>query len=130
MKTILISFLALSLFACSENTKVEIGQKTTLKVNPVFNAGNVMHGEIIEAVFEITNVGDYPLVIADAQPSCSCTVAEKPKEPIAPGKSAKIKALVKTENASPGKLSKEVRLTSNTEPSLTVLKINATVMMK
>ena len=39
MKTISILFGLFLLFSCTENTTVEIGQKTSLKVNPVFNAG-------------------------------------------------------------------------------------------
>lgn len=130
MKGVVIFILAVGLFSCSENTAVEIGQKTKLTVNPVFNAGKVLHGEEIVAEFKVKNDGEYPLVIAEVKGSCSCTVAEKPEEPIQPGETGKIKATVKTENASEGKLSKEVRIVANTEPSITVLKINADVFRK
>lgn len=130
MKTISILFGLFLLFSCTENTTVEIGQKTSLKVNPVFNAGKVLHGEMIDASFDVTNDGDYPLVISEVKGSCSCTVVDKPEKPIPPGETVKIKASVKTENASAGNLSKEVRIIANTEPSLTVLKINAVVYRK
>lgn len=130
MKTLFIALTAILVFGCTENTSVEVGQKTSLEVNPVFNAGKILHGEMIEAVFTVTNTGDYPLVISEVKGSCSCTVVDRPEEPIGPGKSEKITASVKTENASAGKLSKEVRIIANTDPSLTVLKINADVFMK
>lgn len=41
--------------------------------------------------FEITNNSSKPLVIESATASCGCTVPEYPKEPIVPGKTAKIK---------------------------------------
>ena len=41
--------------------------------------------------FEITNKSNKPLVIENAHATCGCTVPEFQKEPILPGKSAKIK---------------------------------------
>lgn len=116
--------------SCTGNSAVEIGQKTEIEVNPVFDAGKILHGEEIVATFKVKNTGSYPLVIAEVKGSCSCTVAEKPEEPIQPGKTGTIKATVKTENASEGKISKEVRIVANTEPSITVMKINAEVYRK
>ncbi|MES2589421.1 MAG: DUF1573 domain-containing protein [Bacteroidota bacterium] len=130
MKIVSILSIALALYSCSGNSAVEIGQKTEITVNPVFDAGKVLHGEEILATFEVENVGNYPLVIAEVKGSCSCTVAEKPEEPIQPGEKGKITATVKTNNASVGKLSKELRILANTEPSLTVCKINADVFRK
>ncbi len=130
MKTILTLFILTVLMGCSENNLFEIGQKTTMKVNPVYDAGKVLLGEEVEAIFEVKNSGEYPLVISEVKGSCSCTVVDRPEKPIAPGKSEKIKATVKTESASLGRLVKEVRITANTEPSVTVLKINAEVFSK
>lgn len=53
--------------------------------------GTVKEGEQVPVVFHFTNTGDKPLVIYSVQPSCGCTVAESPKEPIAPGKEGIIK---------------------------------------
>ncbi|TMI89309.1 MAG: DUF1573 domain-containing protein [Bacteroidetes bacterium] len=41
--------------------------------------------------FEITNTSDKPLVIENAHATCGCTVPEYQKDPILPGKTAKIK---------------------------------------
>ena len=128
------SFLFLSalflLFSCSDNTAIEIGQKTTMDVKPVFDAGKVLHGEEINAEFVLKNTGDYPLVIAEIKGSCSCTVVEQPEEPIAPGATHTVKAMVRTDNASTGKLAKEVRILANTEPSVTLLRIEGLVYRK
>lgn len=129
-KYILLIILPLLFFSCSSNDKVEIGQKTSMKVNPVFNAGKVLLGEEIMAEFAVENTGDYPLIISDVSVSCSCTLAEKPEEPIQPGESGVIKATVSTVKTGVGAVAKELRVIANTEPSLTKLKINATVYRK
>ena len=61
-----------------------------------FNLDKYDFGKIKQNVpaiysFEITNKSDKPLVIENAHATCGCTVPEYQKEPILPGKSAKIK---------------------------------------
>ena len=77
-------------------------------------------------VFNFTNTGDKPLIIEDAQGSCGCTVPEYPKEPILPGATGKI-----TVKYSPGtqigQQTKTVAITSNVEPRVQNLYINALV---
>lgn len=41
--------------------------------------------------FEITNTTDKPLIIENAHATCGCTTPEYSKEPIAPGKTVKMK---------------------------------------
>ena len=123
-------FLAFVLFACSDNENVVVGNKTEMEVQSVVDAGRVMLGEIVHASFTVKNTGDYPLILAEVKGSCTCTVADYPKDPIAPGESATIKANIKTERASPGVLSKEVRIVANTEPSITPVLIKANVIRK
>jgi hypothetical protein len=41
--------------------------------------------------FEITNISNSPIVVESASASCGCTTPEVPKEPIAPGATAKLK---------------------------------------
>lgn len=117
----------LMLFACSEEQKVEVGQKTTMEITPEFNAGTVIKGEIIKARFKVENTGDYPLVFGEVRGSCSCTVAEKPEEPLQPGETAEILAEVNTENLTSKIISKSVTILANTEPSLTVVTIKGTL---
>ena len=135
MKPIYISlfflFSIVVFFSCKSDTKkLEIGQKTFIKVKEVFDAGDVIKGELIHAKFKITNTGKYPLVISEVKGSCSCTIASKPTEPIQPGKSKIISATVKTEKKKAGKLTQAVRIVANTEPSITVVRIKANVIVK
>ncbi len=118
------------LFACTETETVEVGNKTTMVVDPVFDGGEVVKGEIISAKFVVRNTGSYPLVIADVKGSCSCTVADRPEDPIQPGEEAVIKADVDTDRTSTGEITKSVRIVANTEPSVTEVAIKATVKPK
>jgi hypothetical protein len=127
MKKTLAFIGILILFACRQEQKVEVGQKTTMEVTPEFNAGTVIKGEIIKARFKVENTGDYPLVFGEVRGSCSCTVAEKPEEPLQPGETAEILAEVNTENLTSKKISKSVTILANTEPSLTVVTIKGTL---
>ena len=128
MRKILFISSVLFLFsACSGSDKVEIGNKTTMLVNPVYDGGTVVKGELITAKFVVENTGKYPLVIAEVKGSCTCTVAEKPEDPILPGKSGIIKAVVDTDRTATGMISKSVRIVANTEPSVTEVAIKATV---
>jgi hypothetical protein len=117
----------LMLFACGQEQKVEVGQKTTMEITPEFNAGTVIKGEIIKARFKVENTGDYPLVFGEVRGSCSCTVAEKPEEPIQPGETGEIMAEVNTENLTTKNIVKSVTIMANTEPNLTVVTIKGTL---
>jgi hypothetical protein len=116
--------------SCTGSDKVAVGQKTTMVVNPVFDAGWVVKGEIIKAKFIVKNTGDYPLVIAEAKPSCSCTIASKPEDPILPGKTGVISAHVDTDKTTLSIISKTVRIVANTEPGTTEVLIKARVRNK
>ena len=114
--------------SCSENMDYSPGTRTTMEVAPEFDAGEVVKGEFITAKFKVTNTGDYPLVIADVKAGCTCTVAQKPEEPIAPGESADIIAQVDTDKTGVGAVIKSLNIVANADPSVTVVKIKATVL--
>jgi hypothetical protein len=80
-------------------------------------------------VFEVSNTGNHPLVISDVQASCGCTTPQKPEKPIPPGKSDVIKVHFKPSSKSvDGKpVEKTITVTANTEPKITVIRINAIV---
>jgi hypothetical protein len=130
MKKLFFALTSILLLGCNSKDNLEIGQKTTLAVNKVFNGGKVLLGEEVEAVFNVKNTGNYPLIISEVKGSCSCTVAEYPEEPIEPGETEQITATVRTDNAAEGLLTKEVRMIANTEPSLTIMQIKANVTRK
>lgn len=74
--------------AMAQNTKPDDVAK--------FNVDKYDFGKIKQNVpavytFELTNKTDKPLVIENAHATCGCTVPEYQKEPIAPGKTAKVK---------------------------------------
>lgn len=80
--------------------------------------------------FEFTNDGDAPLVILSASASCGCTRPEYPKQPIQPGKSAKIKVNYNPAGR-PGEFVKDVKLKTNDRENRNVtLKITGTVIPK
>jgi len=114
--------------SCDEPTKVQMGERTTLKVNAVYDAKKIAVGEVIHAKFTVENTGDVPLVLSDVKGSCSCTVADFPTDPIAPGKTGIIKATVDTKAAPVGHLEKSVRIMANTSPELTVVTVQATII--
>ena len=118
------------LIGCQSDNTVEIGKKTEMKVDPVFDAGSVNKGEKIKAVFKVKNTGKSPLVISEVKGSCTCTVADFPKKPILAGKTGEIKAEVNTDKTGEGKISKSIRITANTVPGLTVVHVKANVILK
>lgn len=59
--------------------------------------GSIPEGQKLEVAFRFLNAGTKPLIIARVQPSCGCTVAEQPSEPIMPGKEGVIKASFNSE---------------------------------
>lgn len=71
--------------------------------------GKIKQGTPVTYFFEIKNVSDKPLVVANASASCGCTVPEKPEQPIAPGATAKLKVVFNA--AAVGPIKKEVYIT-------------------
>jgi len=86
--------------------------------------GNIPEGPSVSYDFEFKNNGKEPIVLSNVQASCGCTTPTWPKEPIAPGKSAKITATYNTQGR-PGPFSKTITVTSNVGSK--VLKIAGTV---
>ena len=129
---VLIKYISLFslvlLFSCKGENQLEVGQKTSMKIDKLFDAGTRVKGEVIEAVFNIENTGDYPLVFGEIKGSCSCTVAEKPEAPILPGEKGVILATVDTESFRiNSEVSKYVTLIANTEPNRITLRITAQI---
>lgn len=130
MKSLLAVFTLFLLASCGGSTDVTVGNKTTMEVISVFDAGDVLKGEVITAKFSVKNTGSYPLVIGEVKGSCSCTVAEYPEEPIQPGQSGDVLAHVNTESVGAGPLNKSVRIVANTDPSITAVIVKANVIKR
>ena len=130
MKSIryMVLFVSIALLGCEEVNELEVGQKTTMNIDKLYDAGTRVKGEVIEAVFNIENTGDYPLVFGEIKGSCSCTVAEKPEAPIMPGEKGVITAKVDTEKFRVNsEISKYVTVMANTEPNRVTLNIKAKI---
>ncbi|MDP1801559.1 MAG: DUF1573 domain-containing protein [Bacteroidota bacterium] len=54
------------------------------------NFGMVKKGEVVKLDYEFTNTGNEPLIITEAEVSCSCTTVDFPKQPIAPNQTGKV----------------------------------------
>jgi hypothetical protein len=92
-------------------------QYTTIQwLDSTKNFGKIPEGEKLQVSFRFKNTGVTPLVIARVQPSCGCTVAEQPQEPIAPGGEGKITAVFNSEGH-PGINQKTLHVTANTKVS-------------
>jgi len=151
MKNILLVFTILSVItlACNTNTSnpkepnngptgeeqlkkiaEDTASRTTIQwTDSLKNFGKVVEGEKVLIEFNFTNTGKNPLIIKDVTASCGCTVPEKPKEPIPPGKSGVIKAEFNTENRA-GFASKDVIVTCNTATETYTLHFEGEVLKK
>lgn len=71
--------------------------------------GKIKQSVPVIYVFEIKNISDKPVVVANASASCGCTVPEKPEQPIEPGKTGTLKVQFNAPAAGP--INKDVYIT-------------------
>jgi len=76
--------------------------------------GKIPEGQKLDVSFRFRNTGTTPLVIGQVRPSCGCTIAEQPQEPIAPGSEGQIKAVFNSEGRT-GINHKTLFVTANTK---------------
>jgi len=110
MRVLIFSFImAATIISCKNGNKSAVSNEVALKDSANFTTiqwldstnkdfGKVAEGQKLEVSFRFKNSGDKPLVISRVQPSCGCTVAEQPKEAIAPGNEGTIKAVFDSEH--------------------------------
>ncbi len=89
--------------------------------------GKLLQGEVVTYSFHFTNTGNAPLLITQVKTSCGCTAGDFPREPIKPGQDGFIKATYDSKGHH-GFQSRTLSVTSNTNPSTTVLRLKADVM--
>ena len=94
------------------------------------NLGNVQEGQVVDITWKFKNAGNKPLVIADVAAGCGCTVAEKPKEPIAPGGEEIIKARFDSKGQSAGINRKQVTVRANTSEQVYYLNFTVNIAPK
>ncbi|MEQ8241532.1 MAG: DUF1573 domain-containing protein [Cyclobacteriaceae bacterium] len=77
-------------FAQSENaTELVTGPKIAFS-ETTYEFGDITQGDRVEHVFEFTNSGTAPLVLASVRTTCGCTATDWKKDPIAPGEKSSI----------------------------------------
>lgn len=92
----------------------------------IHNYGTIAHGSKGECEFKFTNTGKEPLILQRPRSSCGCTIPTWPKQPIMPGKSAKIKVTYDTKRM--GIINKSVTILSNARNRAVILKIKGNVI--
>lgn len=90
------------------------------------NFGTLLQGEVVTYSFHFTNSGNVPLLVSNVSTTCGCTVADYPREPIAPGKDGFIKATYDSKGHH-GFQSRSVTVSANTMPAQTVLRMKGEV---
>jgi hypothetical protein len=125
---ICVFFICLSwLIACSdaestapaaENSSTAASEQlTTIEwIEPNKNLGKITEGQVLSIHFKFKNTGENPLVIKSVQPSCGCTVADFPKQPIPPGGEGEITGSFDS-NGRLDHQSKDILVVANTKGS-------------
>ncbi len=124
MKKFFSLFVALFVFVA-----VGYAQKGVMKFKKeTHDFGKVEQGKPVTHVFEFTNTGKDPIVIADAAASCGCTKPTFSREPIMPGRTGSVSATYNA--AAMGPFNKSVTITSNAESPSIVLYLKGEVVSK
>jgi len=137
MKIIKISMLALALSLMSfsaiapvkslvsETAVIETASTIVWKAETI-DVGQIPQGTPKAIVYEFKNTGKTAVVITNVQGSCGCTATDYTKEPILPGKSAKVTATYNAANK--GAFTKTVTVTTSAEATPKVLTLKGTVI--
>ena len=132
MKKYLLIFIGLwimgTAFRPHSNLQNQKGPAIQFK-STIIDYGEIEKGSDGYRTFEFTNTGDAPLIINRVKSSCGCTVAEKPNQPIMPGKTGRIKVHYNTNHL--GSFRKTVTVYTNAvnvPNGVVVLKIKGRVI--
>jgi len=133
-KLVLLSafVFGLAFIAESQSVKIEEGSPSSMAKfkweAKTHNFGKIDQGKPVAHEFIFTNTGSTPLVISNVRGSCGCTVTDYTKDPIAPGKTGKVKATFNA--AAVGAFNKSIRVTANVEGANETLFIKGEVVKK
>lgn len=97
--------------------KVNAGQAELGFTTNMHDFGTIKEHEAKVHVFELYNVGSEPLVINKVEPSCNCLTVEYTHEPIKPGKSGKLKMVLRSQATGGRHLAKSAVVYSNAKNS-------------
>jgi len=122
LKEFIFSFLLLLSLKSTSQPKLEITEAKK-------DFGSVKRGELIKNTFEIRNTGNQPLLLTEAEVSCSCTTVDFPKQPILPGE--KVTVLINFNTATVyGRQDRIVYLYSNDPKGRHKLRYKGNVLTK
>lgn len=96
--------------------------------NDFYDFGKIIQGEKVSYNFKFTNKGKTDLIISRVSTSCGCTVGDFPRVPVKPGETNSVEVKFDSENRR-GFQNKTITVLSNAQPSATVLKIKAQVVL-
>jgi len=137
MKSLKISMLALALGlmsfsaiapveALTSKSTIVLTASTVLWKAESIDVGQIPQGTPKAIVFEFKNTGKAAVVITNVKGSCGCTATDYTKEPILPGKSAKVTATYNAANK--GAFTKTVTVTTSAETTPKILTLKGTVI--
>ena len=91
--------------------------------------GQVKEGKKVTCKYTFENTGNADLIILNAKATCGCTKPSYSKKPIAPGKTGSLEVTFNTKGRV-GNQRKNVSITANTEPAVTVVSFICEVLPK
>jgi len=95
--------------------KKDTASFTTIQwIDSIKDYGKITEGQKLEVLYRFKNTGNKPLIIESVHPSCGCTVADPPKEPVAPGAEGEIKGSFDS-NGKSGQQHKTIFVMANTK---------------
>ncbi len=101
--------------AALADAKKDTANFTTIQwIDSVKDYGKITEGQKLEVLYRFKNTGTKPLIIESVRPSCGCTVADPPKEPVAPGAEGEIKGSFDS-NGKSGQQHKTIFVMANTK---------------
>jgi hypothetical protein len=129
-RLIILPALTVIMMACNGPVKKEVSTNPSSAVLPeekkdtasftsiqwidsVKDYGKIAEGQKLEVLYRFKNTGSKPLVIESVHPSCGCTVADPPKEPIPAGAEGEIKGTFDS-NGKSGQQHKTIFVMANT----------------
>jgi len=133
IKTIAIAAIAITSVALMSFTASNVSETLATAYNyvkvtwakDIHDFGEIPQGKPVSVEFTFKNEGDEPLLVADVVTSCGCTASDYTKEPIAPGKSSRIKATFNAATA--GAFTKAITVNFSDAASKKILTIKGTV---
>ena len=128
LRLLLLIISAAIFTACGDNDEQSLpatattannapAQLTTIQwLDSAQDYGKINEGQKLAISFRFKNSGNKPLVIESVRPTCGCTVADYPRQPLAPGEEGEITGQFDS-NGREGLQRKHITIRSNTNPA-------------